>query len=164
MKSSIERYKLEGKKFVVFFMCGLPGSGKSTWAKEYHGDLPVVSRDAVRAKLGYTSSVDEKAVLTNGQEQEVSQEENYQIAKLALKKQSFVLDDTNTVPKYRKNMLASLRSYGAHIIGVNMNTPVETCIERRRGQIPAEAIRRISARLQPLKEEDVDELINANGY
>ena len=79
---SIERYKLEGSKFVVFVMCGLPGSGKSTWASENHGDLPIVSRDIIRAKLGFTSSADEKAVLTAGQEKQVTTEEYWQIANM----------------------------------------------------------------------------------
>ena len=161
---SIERYILEGKKFVVFVMCGLPGSGKSTWAKEKHPDLPIISRDIVRAKLGYTESADEKAVLTNGQEREVTREEHFQLAKLANKKKSFIIDDTNTQPKYRKELLATLRSYGATIIGVNMDTPLDLCIKRRDGQIPAEAMKRIAAKALPLRKEDVDELITVKGY
>ena len=160
---SIDRYILEGSKFVVFVMCGLPGSGKSTWCKEKHGDLPVVSRDIIRAKLGFTNSADEKAVLTSGQEQQVTAEEYWEIAKYSKKKQSFIIDDTNSVPKYRKNLLSTLRSYGAKIIGVNMNTPVEICIERRKGQIPADAIRRMAAKMLPLRKEDVDELLTIKG-
>lgn len=161
---SIERYKLEGAKMVVFVMCGLPGSGKSTWAKENHGDLPIVSRDIIRAKLGFTADADEKAVLTAGQEKQVTTEEYFQIAKYAKKKQSFIVDDTNSIPKYRKELLSSLRLYGAKIIGVNVETPVEICINRRRGQIPAEAMYRIAAKRLPLRKEDVDELIEIKGY
>jgi len=161
---SIERYKLEGTKFVVFVMCGLPGSGKSTWTKEKHSDLPIVSRDLIRAKLGFTKDADEKAVLTAGQEKQVTTEEYWQIAKYAKKKQSFIIDDTNSIPKYRKDLIQTLRTYGAKIIGVNVETPVEICINRRRGQIPEEAMRRIAAKRLPLRKEDVDELIEVKGY
>lgn len=161
---SIERYKLEGSKFVVFVMCGLPGSGKSTWASENHGDLPIVSRDIIRAKLGFTSSADEKAVLTAGQEKQVTTEEYWQIAKYAKNKQSFIVDDTNSVPKYRKELLSTLKTYGAKIIGVNVETPVEICINRRRGQIPPSVLERLAAKRLPLRKEDVDELLTIKGY
>ena len=130
---SIERYILEGSKFVVFVMCGLPGSGKSTWAKENHPDLTIVSRDVIRAKL-------------------------------AKKKQSFIVDDTNSIPKYRKELLQTLRNYGAKIIGVNVETPIEVCINRRRGQIPKETMERLAAKRLPLRKEDVDDLLNVKGY
>lgn len=160
---SIERYILEGSRFVVFVMCGIPGSGKSTWAKENHPDLPIVSRDILRAKLGFTKDSDEKAVLTAGQEKQVTTEEYFQIAKYAKKRQSFIVDDTNVVPKYRKELLSTLRNYNAKIIGVNIDTPVEVCISRRKGQIPEDVIRRIYSKRLPLRKEDVDELINVKG-
>ena len=161
---SIERYMLEGSRFVVFVMCGLPGSGKSTWAKENHPDLTIVSRDLIRAKLGFTKDVDEKAVLTAGQEKQVTTEEYFQIAKLAKKKQSFIVDDTNSIPKYRKDLIKTLKDYGAKIIGVNIETPIEICISRRRGQIPREAMECLAAKRLPLRKEDVDELLNVKGY
>lgn len=148
---------------MVFVMCGIPGSGKSTWAKENHPDLPIVSRDILRAKLGFTKDSDEKAVLTAGQEKQVTTEEYFQIAKYAKKRQSFIVDDTNVVPKYRKELLSTLRNYNAKIIGVNIDTPVEVCISRRKGQIPEDVIRRIYSKRLPLRKEDVDELINVKG-
>ena len=161
---SLQSYILEGKKFVVFVMCGIPGSGKSTWAKEKYPDLTIVSRDEVRAKLGYTKNSDEKAVLTAGQEKEVTTEEYSQIAKLAKKRQSFIVDDTNTTPKYRKNLISTLKGYGAYVIGVNITTPLEICINRRRGQIPASVMEQLFRKALPLRKEDVDELLEVKGY
>lgn len=160
---SIERYILEGSRFVVFVLCGIPGSGKSTWAKENHPDLPIVSRDIIRAELGYTKNSEEKAVLTSGQENQVTTEEYFKIAKYSKKKQSFIVDDTNTVPKYRKELLKTLKNYGAKIIGVNIETPLEVCISRRKGQIPEDVMKRLAAKRLPLRKEDVDELINVKG-
>lgn len=161
---SIERYILEGSKFIVFVMCGLPGSGKSTWAKEKHPDLPVVSRDIIRAKLGFTKDADEKAVLTAGQEKQVTTEEYWQMAKYAKNRTSFIVDDTNSIPKYRKDLIHTLRNYGAKVIGVNVDTPLEICINRRRGQIPPEVMERLDRKRLPLRKEDVDELITIKGY
>lgn len=160
---SIDRYKLEGKKFVVFVMCGIPGSGKSTWIQKKHPDLTVVSRDIIRAKLGYTENADEKAVLTSGQEAQVTTEEYAMIAKLAKKKESFIVDDTNT-GKWRKGLIQTLHGYHAYVIGVNVNTPVEVCINRRRGQIPESVMYQLARKALPIRKEDVDELINVDGY
>ena len=55
----IKRTKKKGS--TVYILCGLPGSGKSTWCKKYHPKLPIVSRDIIRAELGFTSGPDEKA-------------------------------------------------------------------------------------------------------
>ena len=159
----IESYLLSGSKFVVYLMVGLPGSGKSTWCKENFPKLPVISRDIIRAKLGYTLSTDEKAVLTAGQEKQVTTEEHFQIAKLCKKKQSFIIDDTNT-GRYRKDMISFLKGYGATVIGVNMDTPLEICIKRREGQIPETAMRAIYRKMIPLGSKEVDDIINVKGY
>lgn len=161
--STIDRYKLEGHGIVVFIMCGIPGSGKSTWAQENHSDLELISRDIIRAELGHTSSADEKAVLSADLENKVTAEEYARITKCIKMKRSFIIDDTNTNPKYRKNLLDTLRSYGIYIVGVNVVTPLETCITRRRGQIPEEVIERLYYRQVPLAPTDVDELITYNG-
>lgn len=162
MKST-ESYILRGSKLVVYLMVGMPGSGKSTWIKENLPKLTVVSRDKIRAKLGFTESEDEKVVLTSGQEKQVTDEEYFMMAKLCKKKQSFVIDDTNT-GRYRKDLIEFLRNYGATVVGVNMETPLEICIERRKGQIPEAAMRGIYRKMIPLRKQDVDDLENIKGY
>lgn len=160
---TLESYKLTGSKFVVYLMVGIPGSGKSTWCKENQPKLPVISRDIIRAKLGFTENAEEKVVLTSGQEHQVTSEEHFQIAKLCKKKQSFIIDDTNT-GRYRKDMISFLKGYGATVVGVNMDTPLEICINRRRGQIPEAAMRAIHHKMIPLGSKEVDDIINVKGY
>ena len=160
---TLESYKLTGSKFVVYLMVGIPGSGKSTWIKENQPKLPVVSRDIIRAKLGFTSSVDEKAVLTSGQERQVTTEEYFQIEKLCKKNQSFIIDDTNT-GRYRKDMISFLKGYSATVVGVNMETPLEICINRRKGDISEFAMRAIARKFIPLGSKEVDDIINVKGY
>lgn len=162
--STIDRYKLEGHKIVAFVMCGIPGAGKSTWVKENHPDLVMISRDIIRAELGHTANADEKAVLSNSIENEVTREEYSKIAKCVKQKRSFIVDDTNTNPKYRNNLIETLKSYGVYIVGVNVVTPLNICIERRAGQIPEIAMIKLYERQVPLQSSDVDELITYNGY
>ena len=140
----LKSYILEGRSFNVYVMCGLPGSGKSTWVKETHPEAEIVSRDIIRAELGFTKDVDEKAVLTKEQEEQVTQKEHELIKRYSNKKKSFAVDDLNT-GRYRKDLIRTLKRYGAHVIGVNVKTPIETCIERRKGQISADVIRKIAA-------------------
>lgn len=155
----IINYILESKfKFTVYLMVGIPGSGKSTWCHENHPDLEVVSRDKIRVKLGYTKNVDEKAKLSWKEENLVTIEEYKQIKNLANKNQDFIIDDINT-SKYRKDMIKTLHEYGAKVVGINMNTPLKTCIERRKGQIDADIMKQIWDKKVPLKKEEVDEII-----
>lgn len=150
-------------KVKVYLMVGIPGSGKSTWiSNNLSKDIPVVSRDIIRVELGYVKSVDEKFVGTRDQENKVTEIENEYIEKYIKEKRDFVIDDTNT-GKYRAGLIDRLHSFGAHVIGINMNTSLETCIERRREQIPEKVMRDIYSRRIPIKASEVDELINAKG-
>ena len=141
-------------------MVGIPGSGKSTWCKENHPELPVVSRDIIRAELGFTRSADEKAVLSKEQEQAVTEAEYKIMKKLLENKQSFIIDDTNTNGKFRANLIEFLHTYDTFIIGVELNTPLSVCIERRKGQISAEIMQSIYSRKIALEPEEVEGIIN----
>lgn len=152
-------YIIESNKFDVYIMCGLPGSGKSTWVKENHPEAKVVSRDIIRAELGFTKNADEKAKLSSEQEEQVTKREYELIRKYASERKSFVVDDLNT-GRYRKDLIRTLKRYDAHIIGVNVKTPVETCIERRKGQIPADVLHKIADKIQFIEKDEVDEVVN----
>lgn len=144
--------------YIVYLMVGIPGSGKSTWAKENHSELPIVSRDIIRAKLGFTKDANEKAVLTREQEDLVTQYEYNEMKEHCDKKQSFIVDDTNT-SSFRSKLIDFLHSNGAYVIGVNINTPLDVCIKRREGQISAEVMQRLFSKKVDLKPEEVDVLI-----
>ena len=156
---NLKDYIFESNKFNVYIMCGLPGSGKSTWVKENHPEAKIVSRDIIRAELGFTKDADEKVVLTKEQEEQVTQKEHELIKRYSNKKKSFAVDDLNT-GRYRKDLIRTLKRYGAHVIGVNVKTPIETCIERRKGQIPADVIRKIADNMQFITKDEVDEVVN----
>ena len=68
----------------------------------------------------------------------------------------------NINPYYRKAFVEMLHKYNAYVIGVNVNTPVHICIERRKGQIPKNVMQRIAKSVCPLEESEVDYIINVN--
>lgn len=143
----------------AYLMVGIPGAGKTTWiANNLHSDIPIISRDMIRAELGFTTSVDEKKVLSHLQEQEVTRLENNKIKELSAERKSFAIDDTNT-GRYRSKMIQLLRSYGMKVVGVFIDTPIDICIARRRNQISETRMRKIYAELKPLQPSEVDEII-----
>lgn len=147
----------------AFLMVGLPGSGKSTWIKNsLPANIPVISRDIIRHKLGFTKSVDQKAVLSKDKEDTVTEYEMGMIHNYLAAGVDIVIDDINT-GKYRKNMIQFLRDHGAEVVGVRMNTSLDTCIKRRDGQISADVMRNISKRMIPLTEDEVDKVIDVVG-
>ena len=148
---------------IAYVMVGMPGSGKSTWIKNNIPHIPVVSRDIIRAELGYTSSPDEKAVLSRAQEEKVTQRENELIAQYAKAGESFAIDDVNT-GRYRQSLVDKLRSYGVHVKFVRLNTNLETCIKRREGQIPADVMRRIHAGIIEPREGEYDSIEMVNEW
>lgn len=147
----------------AFLMVGLPGSGKSTWIKNsLPANIPVISRDIIRHKLGFTKSVDQKAVLSKDKEDTVTEYEMGMIHNYLAQGNDIVIDDINT-GKYRKNMIQFLRDNGAEVIGVRMNTSLDTCIQRRDGQISADVMRNISNRMIPLDDNEVDSVLDVVG-
>lgn len=147
----------------AFLMVGLPGSGKSTWIKNsLPANIPVISRDIIRHRLGFTKSVDQKAVLSKDKEDTVTEYEMGMIHNYLAQGNDIVIDDINT-GKYRKGMIQFLRDNGAEVIGVRMNTSLDTCIKRRDGQISPEVMQNINKRMIPLDDSEVDNVLDVAG-
>lgn len=151
---------LRNKKPTVYLLHGLPGSGKSTWAKSNHPDLPIVSRDIIRYELGYTNGPEEKARLNEGQESKVTIEENKRIQNLINQKKDFIIDDTNLRLKYRTPLIETLRKAGYYVVGVVFETPLNVCISRRTDQISPAVMKKLWKGMDKLKESEVDEIID----
>lgn len=150
---------LRNKTPIVYFLHGLPGSGKSRWAQTEHPELPVVSRDIIRYELGYTSDSSEKARLNEGQESKVTIEENKRIQNLINQKKDFILDDTNLRLKYRTPLIETLRKAGYYVVGVRFETPLNVCISRRSDQISPAIMKELWKGMDKLEESEVDKLM-----
>lgn len=129
--------KEEKDEFKVYMMIGIPGAGKSTWIKNNVPDLPVVSRDIIRAELGMCELGD-KIVGTRNEEDKVTEEEYKKMDKYCTERQSFVVDDTNTNKTHRRKMVDYLKERGAKVIFIHLDTPLDICKKRREGQIRPE--------------------------
>jgi len=151
------------KGSIVYLLVGLPGSGKSTWSKKYHPNLPIVSRDIIRHNLGYTSGPNEKAVLSSSQENRVTKEEYRIIDEYLRSKRDFIIDDTNLKKKYRTPLIETIKSAGYSVVGVVFNTPLSVCIERRSDQISPAVMKKLRNGMDILESDEVDEIIYVRG-
>ena len=159
----------QNKSPKCYLLVGLPGSGKSSWCKSKHPDLPVVSRDIIRSRgvgyefqefcLGYTDSPDTKAVLSRSQEEKVSDQEYSLISRLVEEGRDFIIDDTNIKRKYRLKLVEFLRNLGVYICMVYFKTPLSTCIERRKEQIDPLVMRNLGSSLEKPQKNEYDKLI-----
>jgi predicted kinase len=95
-------------------MSGLPGSGKSTIAREVAGDRPLIALDEVREQIGVDPADDQGPVLAAAREQ----------AKAHLRdRRSFVWDATNTSKDVRGGLIALFANYGATTRVVYVEAP-----------------------------------------
>lgn len=123
-------------EFTVYIMCGLPGSGKSTWCSENLPGVPVVSRDLIREELGMTPK-GVKYMGTPEQEDLVSEISAETVERLCKDKQSFVYDNMNSREKYRKSFLDSIRKYHPVVRVIYLEVNDLSVLEGRRPEIAA---------------------------
>jgi predicted kinase len=113
-------------------MCGIPGCGKSTYAKkliELHPDWIYVSRDEVR----YEYVSDQKHYFDH--EADVYKEFCNRIDMHLLNGKTVIADATHLTLNSRKKLLNNLSAKGFKIIIIVMNTSFETCMKRNAQRI-----------------------------
>lgn len=132
---------------ICYILCGIPGSGKSTFAKKNLPNVILISRDICRVELGFTESVDKKFVGTREQESQVTALETQKIKEAIESGKDIVLDNINGGP-YLQKTVDTVKSFNPNIkiFGCNVVTPLDVCIERRKGQISEEVMRNIHSR------------------
>lgn len=116
----------------LIIMCGIPGCGKSTYAKkliELHPDWVYVSRDEVR----YETVSDQNHYFDH--EADVYKEFCNRIDMHLLNGKTVIADATHLTINSRKKLLSNLSAKGFKIIIIVMNTSFETCMKRNSQRI-----------------------------
>jgi predicted kinase len=134
-------------------LIGLPGSGKSTWARQLITENPqrlLISTDAIRANLFGGEIIQGDWLLVW---QEVESQFRTAVAKISSgKAKAAIYDATNVVRKSRREAIALARTTGfTHITGVWFDLPLEVCLQRnqqRDRQVPPEVILQMNRQLQ----------------
>ena len=96
MKSLITYIFEKQNPFNVWIMCGLPGSGKSTYIKkELPKNIEIINQDSIRVELGIMKDDDHKAIGNSEQEKEVIRICLERIDKAIKDRRDFAIDNTN---------------------------------------------------------------------
>lgn len=155
-KRSFDRRKIFGKnvnwestdpdkgKTQAFMFIGLPGAGKNTAIDDMFKDrdIKVLSRDDIRAELGYCGK-DDKIIGTPEQEKKVSEIFNKRLEEYAKNGVDFVINNINLKKKYRDDyhtMANQASGNNIEWVYVYVEAPtLQSNINRREGQIKASA-------------------------
>jgi putative nucleotidyltransferase with HDIG domain len=132
-------------QFTVILMCGLPGSGKTTWiTSRYNDTFPTVSLDDLREELDISPD-DADA------QGEVARQAKERAKELLRSKKPFIWDATNIIRDYRSAAIALCASYGAKTHIQYIETSVEDALRRNRSrkrQVPESVIHRMFERFE----------------
>ena len=140
---------------VLIVLCGLPGSGKSTYANYLteSGHFECVSTDQIRKRFYGNENI-------QGNGKEVFDTAFLQLQTFGLSKKNCVFDATNVTSKARKRVLQECRSYYNLIVCKYIDTPLEVCLHRnsqRERVVPKEVILRMANQFtMPSREEGFD--------
>lgn len=154
MKSLITYMFEKQNPFNVWIMCGLPGSGKSTYIKEeLPKNIEIINQDSIRVELGIMDNVEEKKLGNKEQEKEVTRICLERIDKTIKERKDFAIDNTNIKIGRVQNYYDKLKKANANIQIIIIDTPKEICKERRKEHIPEKVIDDMQLGLDEVKEK-----------
>lgn len=134
----------DGTWGTVTLMCGLPGSGKSTWVRDHMPGSPVVSLDGIRSELGVRPGGDQDAVM---------QEAFERARRLLREKKEFVWDATCVTGDTRRKPVGLFRDYGASVrivwVETGWKTGLEANASRGDAAVPEDVIEGMLGRFSP---------------
>lgn len=138
----------------LILMCGVPGSGKSTWVRNNFPDITPVSRDAIRFEI-----LDERGGVYFAYEDEVFEKFIQQIIGSLMVDEITIADATHLNTKSRAKVLREVAKFADEIEAVVMDVHLETALERNnkregRAFVPCGVIRRMYSQMEaPTAEE-----------
>ena len=124
----------------VILMSGLPGTGKDTWIRENLPDIPMVSLDEWRTRLGISPVSNQGAVIAAAKEQ---------AREYLRKRQPFVWNATNITDQLRSTQIELFEDYGAGVRTVFLETEWNEQLRRngeREARVPQNAIENMLAK------------------
>lgn len=144
----------------VYIMCGLPGSGKSTYVQNNLSNIPSISRDTLREKFGNIKP-GQKTVCDYKTEKLINRIIDKRIIEYCANDQDFVLDNINQ-RKYRKSLIKLIKTIcpEAELIGINIKTPIDVCYNRRSDYFTMEVMEKINRTMHFITEDEVDNVID----
>ncbi|MEV2275363.1 AAA family ATPase [Nocardiopsis sp. NPDC049922] len=127
-------------RLAVTVMSGLPGAGKDTWIGAHRADLPVVSLDAVRDRMGVSPTGPQGRVAAAAHE----------LAREHLRAgRSFVWNATNLSRDVRDRCVGLAAAYRGRVEIVSLEAPpgvLRSRLDRRADPVPAAAVERLVRR------------------
>lgn len=135
------KLKEKNPSIYVTVLIGLSGAGKSTFANLYSSKYVIISRDFIRAELGFCKEGD-KVVLSTEQEKKVSDVFNLKLLQAAREGKDIMIDNLNLKKKYRdayKNLLKDFNIIWNYVYVYT--TDISTNLERRNGVISKEILK-----------------------
>lgn len=109
----------------VIMMSGLPGTGKDTYIAANYPDLPVVSLDAIRARLSVRPTDNQGPVVAAAIEE---------AREHLRKKQPFVWNATCLTAEFRGQQISLFEQYGASVRTVFLETEYREGLRRNAGR------------------------------
>ncbi len=129
-------------EFDVYLMAGLPLAGKDSWIEQNGGDLPMVSLDAIREKMGIPPARKSGQVVHAAIEQ---------ARKYLRNRQPFIWNATNLLRATRARLVSLFAGYGARVHIVYLEVPCDELFRRnqiRTRRIPENVLEQMIRKLE----------------
>ncbi|WP_345373339.1 AAA family ATPase [Algivirga pacifica] len=125
--------------FNITLLCGIAGSGKDTYTNTL--DVPIVSLDTIREKLGIPHQ-DKKG------QGKVIQQALEEAKQYCRKKQSFIWNATSLTQEQRAKIKQLALTYGGQLHMVYVESDMDSIVSRRKDEIPADKLYQMRRRLE----------------
>lgn len=136
---------MNNTKPTLYVLCGLPGSGKSTWTEHHKDKLNAIihSSDAIRAELGDVNDQSKNELVFNILHRRTKED--------LFNGTNVIYDATNLTFKSRRHILNQFRHIDAKKVCILFACPWELCLARnyaRDRQVPEYAMTRMYKNFQ----------------